>query len=549
SNNHIIANQTISARTSGLFSFQTVGREGDATDFETVIVRDNVIEVRDLPRPLLNRDGTEDAVIENNQLIGISDTADYANPKTGSPQGLQAPLVLSVGAFGRETIDSDEVIDRALSAVRPGTFDTDGDGVPDNKDPAPQDASNGLTRTLLPGETIGVNFDQPNGTNPLSAAVGFTGINVDPNAVDTFYAADPYGVLTSPNAAIQDGLLNVMTNNGDSFNSNNSSADDYGYLLDTGFAKTFVVQSTVVMPPGGLPQASSAAIGMTIGDGSQASYIKFSRAYGGGGNKFDVRWDNADTQADASPNSNARSQSITMSAAQAAADSYQLMLEVDRTDPQRIEVTPRAIALAADESPIGNEIIGQTFVVTGKVADAINGGSNLYRESNAQPATRGLFVGVYSTDFSDPFNKVPSFLARWSDLSVTSTDAPFDAFENGSDYLRVFLADADTNETLWELTQDANVPAWVTRDRNLTLYAIAQSPDKASEIGSVVLELGRTRKIENSNIYSLFGDRHGDFRNGRGIAPGQHTLGLTVFDQIKGQGATLESLELSFTIL
>ncbi|MEM9827061.1 MAG: hypothetical protein AAF958_10755, partial [Planctomycetota bacterium] len=413
-NNHIAASQTITPRDGAMFAFRTGDNEGNQTDFETIRIVDNRIEIRDLERPLVNTDAAGQAVIENNSLSGISDLQRYANPVADRSTGLSEPLRFVVGAGLGRAIDSDDVLQRFRDAQRPVTMDTDGDGIRDNLDPAPEDAANGTSRVLTAGEDIVLEFDQPNGTPPLDAASGLTGINIDPDAIDAFYADDPYGVLTGEAAEIRDGLLQVLTGNGDSFNQNNASSDDYGLMINASQVDAFEVSSVIVLPEGGLPQAPSAAVGLQIGTGTQQSYIKLTRSYGGGGNRIEVRWDNADDQADARPGNSAKAQSISLDVLQAAAPRFRLTLAIDRSDADRPIVTTHAQALDANNQDVGDTITGVPFAISGEVVDAINAqGSEL-----GGTAPSGLFVGVYSTDFSNPFNRVPSFRAAWDDLRI-----------------------------------------------------------------------------------------------------------------------------------
>ena len=98
-NNHIIATPTVTPRDVGLFGFDP------QTDFSTVAVRDNVIEVRDLPRPLFRNGESYGATVENNLLTGLSDGSQYANPQTGAPQGPQDAGVFLAGAFESYSVD------------------------------------------------------------------------------------------------------------------------------------------------------------------------------------------------------------------------------------------------------------------------------------------------------------------------------------------------------------------------------------------------------------------------------------------------------------
>lgn len=99
-NNHVIANTTITPRTDGLF-----GLNEETTDFGTITIRDNIIECDGTERPLMRNDASYGATIENNTLIGISDTDRYANPDTGMVRGLTEPLYFTCGAYEEFLVD------------------------------------------------------------------------------------------------------------------------------------------------------------------------------------------------------------------------------------------------------------------------------------------------------------------------------------------------------------------------------------------------------------------------------------------------------------
>ncbi len=97
--NHVIANETATPRTDGLFGFNP------NADFSTVTIRDNIIEVVGRTRGLMRNTASRAAVIENNQLVNVSDVTGYANPQTGAPQGPAEPLAFRAGAYGEFKID------------------------------------------------------------------------------------------------------------------------------------------------------------------------------------------------------------------------------------------------------------------------------------------------------------------------------------------------------------------------------------------------------------------------------------------------------------
>ncbi|MEM6447548.1 MAG: right-handed parallel beta-helix repeat-containing protein [Cyanobacteria bacterium P01_D01_bin.123] len=98
-NNVVTANETLTPRTEGLFAFNS------STDFSTIELRDNIVEVNGASRPLMRNDASYSAVIENNTLKNVSDIDQFDNPDTGSQRGLTAPLVFKVGANEEFVVD------------------------------------------------------------------------------------------------------------------------------------------------------------------------------------------------------------------------------------------------------------------------------------------------------------------------------------------------------------------------------------------------------------------------------------------------------------
>ncbi|MCY7369592.1 MAG: NPCBM/NEW2 domain-containing protein [Polaromonas sp.] len=102
-NNHVRGQTTVTPRTEGLFDFRSE-RDGVSTDFSTVFIRDNIFELTGIQRPLMRNSASYAAIISNNTLTGISDTASYANPNTGKQRGLTEPLCFRLGAYGSLTV-------------------------------------------------------------------------------------------------------------------------------------------------------------------------------------------------------------------------------------------------------------------------------------------------------------------------------------------------------------------------------------------------------------------------------------------------------------
>jgi nitrous oxidase accessory protein len=98
-NNHVIARTTATPRKDGLFGFNP------SCDFGTISIRDNRIECEGQARPLLRCKESHGAVVENNELVNVSDTDRYANPKADRPAGLEAPLRFECGVGGEILVD------------------------------------------------------------------------------------------------------------------------------------------------------------------------------------------------------------------------------------------------------------------------------------------------------------------------------------------------------------------------------------------------------------------------------------------------------------
>ena len=98
-NNHIITRTTKTPQTEGLFGFN------EKSGFAEFRFTDNIIECEGTPRPLFRNDASGAALVENNKLVNITDTARYKNPATGKPRGLEQPLKFQCGVNGEMTVD------------------------------------------------------------------------------------------------------------------------------------------------------------------------------------------------------------------------------------------------------------------------------------------------------------------------------------------------------------------------------------------------------------------------------------------------------------
>jgi hypothetical protein len=75
------------------------------SDFSTIVVKDNIFEIHGLSRPLMRNDESRTALIQNNTLINVSDSASYDNKPTGAKRGLLEPLYFHVGAYDEYLVD------------------------------------------------------------------------------------------------------------------------------------------------------------------------------------------------------------------------------------------------------------------------------------------------------------------------------------------------------------------------------------------------------------------------------------------------------------
>ncbi|MFT4550395.1 MAG: hypothetical protein ACI9MB_004372 [Verrucomicrobiales bacterium] len=98
-NNHIITHTTKTPRIEGLFGFNS------KSDFSTISIRNNIVECFGQERPLLRKDESYAATVENNKLINVGDIARFKNPKTTGAQGLEKPLKFQCGVHGELAIE------------------------------------------------------------------------------------------------------------------------------------------------------------------------------------------------------------------------------------------------------------------------------------------------------------------------------------------------------------------------------------------------------------------------------------------------------------
>lgn len=115
-NNHVFANEsTPSQFPQGLFSFRAFSpaQGGQTTNFATIFLLDNVVDVLGTSRPFIRQTSTYAANISNNLLINVSDIASVPNPSNGAPRGLQSLLAFNVGVDGEFPVNGQALLMQA----------------------------------------------------------------------------------------------------------------------------------------------------------------------------------------------------------------------------------------------------------------------------------------------------------------------------------------------------------------------------------------------------------------------------------------------------
>lgn len=115
-NNEVIVAPTPTPRTEGLFGFFSGNANREGTDFSTVTIAANLIEVFGDARPLVRNAASATADIRDNELINVSDTSAYPNPDTGAVSGLSEPLLFRIGA-DNELVDGAAMAQAARDAA------------------------------------------------------------------------------------------------------------------------------------------------------------------------------------------------------------------------------------------------------------------------------------------------------------------------------------------------------------------------------------------------------------------------------------------------
>jgi serralysin len=114
-----------------------------------------------------------------------------------------------------------------------------------------------------------------------------------------------------------------------------------------------------------------------------------------------------------------------------------------------------------------------------------------------------------------------------------------------------YLADADTNQPLFELVNGSVIDPSLLAGHNLTIFAVADGihPDALhTESVQLNLDSGAATRVENVESYALFGDQNGDLWGGLALTAGQHQITFDFYDADGAQGTHLGSDTLTFSV-
>ena len=98
-NNHIVTRLTVAPRTEGLFGFHR------DCDFETFRFTGNVIECRELSRPLFRNEESYRARVEGNRFVNVSGAGRFGDQGDAARAGLEEPLKFRCGMRGESKVD------------------------------------------------------------------------------------------------------------------------------------------------------------------------------------------------------------------------------------------------------------------------------------------------------------------------------------------------------------------------------------------------------------------------------------------------------------
>ncbi|MEM9230722.1 MAG: Ig-like domain-containing protein [Pseudomonadota bacterium] len=131
---------------------------------------------------------------------------------------------------------------------------------------------------------------------------------------------------------------------------------------------------------------------------------------------------------------------------------------------------------------------------------------------------------------------------------IGGTSISFEVVEAPASQIRAFLADADTNETLMEVTNGGTIDRTALGDRDLTIYATAEA-EAAVESMMISGAGGGIQRTENVEPYAIFGDTDGDFFSGGGLPGQKYSLTFDAFSADKGKGKLIDTLEVDLNFV
>ncbi|MEO1651115.1 MAG: hypothetical protein AAFR60_09080, partial [Pseudomonadota bacterium] len=117
--------------------------------------------------------------------------------------------------------------------------------------------------------------------------------------------------------------------------------------------------------------------------------------------------------------------------------------------------------------------------------------------------------------------------------------------DGGSSLLKLFVVDTATDEVITELKPGDTIDPATVEGRDVSIAAIPDNDN--GEIGSVKLSLDGDTRVENVTPYALFGDKNGDYFEGKPLTEGGE-LKLEVFSGSNGTGQVLENVTVPFSV-
>ena len=116
---------------------------------------------------------------------------------------------------------------------------------------------------------------------------------------------------------------------------------------------------------------------------------------------------------------------------------------------------------------------------------------------------------------------------------------------------RYYLADADTDQPLIELSNRSVIDPAVLAGHNLTILAVLNksNPDALfTESVRLNFDSGAATRVEHVEPYALFGDVDGDLRGGLALNEGLHQIAFDFYDTPDAQGGLLGSESLTLLV-